>query len=164
MSCSVGERHRWEVLPIVRYPVSCGLPVDDSRRPCVLPDWPTTVKDNEMGMPAWATDPSSMLITEAEYEALPSEVCKTIEVVDGSVIFCASPTPEHQQVSRNLTMALVSARPPSPCINVLQDTDMRFRNRNPYVARAGKRFTLRRPDVVVFRCLQPGELLWSDDV
>ncbi len=117
-----------------------------------------------MGMPAWATDPSSMLITEAEYEALPSEVCKTIEVVDGSVIFCASPTPEHQQVSRNLTMALVSARPPSPCINVLQDTDMRFRNRNPYVARAGKRFTLRRPDVVVFRCLQPGELLWSDDV
>jgi hypothetical protein len=34
-------------------------------------------------MPAWATDPSSMLITEAEYEALPSEVCKSIEVIDG---------------------------------------------------------------------------------
>jgi Uma2 family endonuclease len=32
-----------------------------------------TEKDNEMSMPAWAADPSGMLITEAEYEALPAE-------------------------------------------------------------------------------------------
>jgi Uma2 family endonuclease len=79
-----------------------------------------------------------MLITEAEYEALPAEVCKSIEVVDGRVIFCASPTPAHQRVSRNLTMALLLARPPSPCIEVLYETDMRFRHRNPHVVRAGK--------------------------
>jgi hypothetical protein len=30
-----------------------------------------TVKDDEMSVPAWATDPESLLITEAEYEALP---------------------------------------------------------------------------------------------
>lgn len=45
-----------------------GLPAVDSRRPRP-PDRPTTVKDQEMGMPAWATDPSSMLITEADYPA-----------------------------------------------------------------------------------------------
>ena len=117
-----------------------------------------------MGMPAWATDPSSMLITEADYEALPSEICRSIEVVDGRVIFCESPTPSHQRVSRNLTMALLTARPPSPCIDVLQDTDMRFRHRNPHVTRVGKQFTLRRPDVVVLRCLAPSAQLWSDDV
>ena len=117
-----------------------------------------------MGMPAWATDPASMLITEADYAALPSEVCKSIEVVDGRVIFCESPTPAHQRVSRNLTMALIVARPPIPCNDVLQDTDMRFRHRNPHVARAGKQFTLRRPDVVVLRCLKPDALLWSNDV
>jgi Uma2 family endonuclease len=61
-------------------------------------------------------------------------------------------------------MALLVARPPSPCINVLQDTDMRLRHRNPYVTRTGKQFTLRRPDVVVLRCLAPGALLWSGDV
>jgi hypothetical protein len=52
-----------------------------------------------MGMPAWATDPSSMLITEAGYEALPSEVCKSVEVVDGRVVLCESPTPAHQRAS-----------------------------------------------------------------
>jgi Uma2 family endonuclease len=123
-----------------------------------------TEKDDEMSMPAWATDPSSLLITEAEYEALPSDVCRSIEVVDGTVVFCASPTPAHQQVSRNLTLALLTTRPPSPCINVLQDIDMRFRHRNPYMVRSGRQFTLRRPDVVVLRCLEPDALLWSDDV
>jgi Uma2 family endonuclease len=122
------------------------------------------MKDNEMSMPAWASDPDSLLITEAEYEALPDEVCKSIEVVDGRVIFCASPTPEHQRVSRNLTMALLAVRPPSPCIDVLQDTDMRFRRRNQRAAKDGRYFTRRRPDLVVFRCLQPGAPLWSDDV
>jgi Uma2 family endonuclease len=116
-----------------------------------------------MSLPAWATDPPSLLITEAEYEALPAEICKTIEVVNGRVIFCESPRPEHQRVSRNLTIALLEARPASPCIDVLQDTDMRYRHRNPHVAGEGKRFTFRRPDIVVLRCLKPGARLWSDD-
>jgi Uma2 family endonuclease len=117
-----------------------------------------------MSIPVWATDPSSLLITEAQYEALPSEICKSIEVVNGRVVFCESPTPEHQRVSRNLTMALLSARPASPCLDVLQDTDMRYRHRNPHATRGGKKFTLRRPDVAVLRCLEPGARLWSDDV
>ncbi|MEU5875984.1 Uma2 family endonuclease [Spirillospora sp. NPDC047279] len=115
-------------------------------------------------LPVWATDPSSLLITEEEYEALPDEVCKSIEVVDGRVVFCESPTPEHQRASRDLTMALLAVRPPEPRLDVLQDTDMRYRHRNPHVARSGKRFTFRRPDISVLRCLDRGARLWSDDV
>jgi Uma2 family endonuclease len=117
-----------------------------------------------MSLPVWATDPASLLITEQGYEALPAEVAKSIEVVGGRVIFCESPTPEHQRVSRNLTMALLAARPPEPCLDVLQDTDMRYRHQNPHVAKAGRKFTFRRPDIAVLRCLKPGSLLWSDDV
>jgi Uma2 family endonuclease len=121
-------------------------------------------KEYAMAFPAWVTDPSSLLITEEEYEALPSEIAKSIEVVHGRVIFRESPTPNHQRVSRNLTMAFLGARPVSPCIDVLQDTDMRYRHRNPHVVRAGKKFTFRRPDIAVLRCLEPDALLWSDDV
>lgn len=117
-----------------------------------------------MAFPVWASDPDSLLITEDEYEALPAEVCRSIEVVHGRVIFCESPTPDHQRVSRNLTMRFLAARPATPCVDVLQDTDMRYRRRNPHAARAGKKFTFRRPDIAVFRCLQPGERLWSDGV
>ncbi|GIH29594.1 hypothetical protein Aph01nite_79040 [Acrocarpospora phusangensis] len=117
-----------------------------------------------MPLPAWATDPSSLLITEEEYEALPEEICKAIEVVDGRVVFCESPTPAHQRVSRNLTFALLTARPTGPCIEVLQDTDMRYRHRNPHVTKTGKRFTFRRPDISVLWCLEPGAKLWSSDV
>lgn len=117
-----------------------------------------------MVFPAWVTDPSSLIITEEEYEALPSEIAKSIEVVHGRVIFCESPTPEHQRVSRNLTMAFLAARPGIPCLDVLQDTDMRYRHRNPHVSREGKKFTFRHPDIAVLRCLEPGARLWSDDV
>lgn len=117
-----------------------------------------------MIFPAWVTDPASLLITEEEYQALPAEICRSIEVVNGRVSFCESPSPDHQRISRNLTITLLAARPASPCLDVLQDTDMRYRHRNPHVARAGKKFTFRRPDIALLRCLQPGSLLWSDDV
>jgi hypothetical protein len=107
-----------------------------------------------MVLPVWVTDPSSLLLTEEQYEALPAEISKSIEVVNGRVIFCESPTPDDQRVSRNLTMAFLAARPASPCIDVLQDTDMRYRHRNPHVARAGKKFTFRRPDIMVLRRLR----------
>jgi hypothetical protein len=122
------------------------------------------LEDLAMAYPAWVTDPSSLLITEEEYEALPSEIAKSIEVVHGRVIFCESPTPNHLRVSRNLTMAFLAARPVSPCVDVLQDTDMRYRHRNPHVVRAGKKFTFRRPDIAILRCLKPDAQLWSDDV
>jgi Uma2 family endonuclease len=117
-----------------------------------------------MAFPAWVTDPSSLLITEKEYEALPSEIAKCIEVVHGRVIYRESPTPNHQRVSGNLTEAFLGARPVTPCTYVLQDADIRYRHGNPRVVPAGKKFTVRRPDIAVLRCLLPDALLWSDDI
>ncbi|GAB2866333.1 hypothetical protein GCM10022221_78500 [Actinocorallia aurea] len=39
-----------------------------------------------------ATDPASLQITEEQYERLPEEVARSIEVVNGMVIFCESPS------------------------------------------------------------------------
>ncbi|MEQ4717581.1 Uma2 family endonuclease [Nonomuraea sp. B19D2] len=117
-----------------------------------------------MSVPIWASDPESLLITEEEYEALPEDVARSVEVVDGRVIFCESPTPEHQRVSLNLAWALKSARPAAPCLDVLQDTDMRYDYANAHVAETGRRFTLRRPDITVLRCLEPGTRLTSASV
>ena len=117
-----------------------------------------------MDLPAWATDPTSLLITEKQYEALPEDIAHTIEVVDGRVVFCESPTPAHQTVSFNLAAALKMARPKDPCIAVLQDTDMRYVYANVHRSAEGKNFTLRRPDVCVLWCLKPGNRLTSTDV
>lgn len=61
-------------------------------------------------------------------------------------------------------MAFLAARPPAPCIDVLQGTDMRYRRPNPRVSREGRKFTFRRPDSCVLRCIEPGARLRSDDV
>ncbi|ROO88999.1 Uma2 family endonuclease [Actinocorallia herbida] len=117
-----------------------------------------------MRLPVWATDPASMLITEEQYEALPADIARTIEVVDGRVIFCQSPTPEHRTVSFNLTAALKGARPKGPCVAVLQDTDMWYVYANVRKSAEGKHFTLRRPDVSVLWCLKPRARMTSADV
>jgi Uma2 family endonuclease len=92
-------------------------------------------------------------------------VCKSIEVVDGSVVFCASPSPEHQRVLRNLTSALYEARPSGgPCIDVLPEIDMYYVERNTHVGAKGRRFTMRRPDISVLYCLDRGAKLTSTNV
>ena len=118
-----------------------------------------------MPLPAWATDPSSLLVTREQYEALPEEVCKSIEVVDGSVVFCESPSPRHQRVLRNLTRALQDARPTNgPCVDVLPDTDMYYVERNAHATDKGQRFTMRRPDISVLYCIEGNSKLTSANV
>ncbi|MFC5183409.1 Uma2 family endonuclease [Actinomadura harenae] len=117
-----------------------------------------------MTQPVWATDPSSLLISEEQYEALSEDVAHSIEVVEGNVIFCQSPTPEHQMVAFRLQTALMAARPSEPCVQVFQDTDMRYAFVNPHITDERKRFTLRRPDLAVLRCIERGSKLTSADV
>lgn len=90
-------------------------------------------------------------ITEAEYEALPEGVSKTIEVVYGRIIRCESPVPEHNRIARRLANALEAARSPvDPCMVVDTDVDV--------VLWRVPKFTFRRPDVVVYECLEvPGQ-------
>jgi Uma2 family endonuclease len=85
-------------------------------------------------------------ITEEQYRALNEEISRTIEVVFGHVIKCESATPRHNRIARRLANALESARPPAdPCLTVDTDVDV--------VLWRVPRFTFRRPDVIVYRCI-----------
>jgi Uma2 family endonuclease len=99
-----------------------------------------------MSSPGWFDElPESM--TEAEYRALTEEVSRTIEVVHGHVIKCESPTPRHNRIARRLANALETHRSPAgPCLTVETDVDV--------ILWRVPRFTFRRPDVAVYRCIE----------
>jgi Uma2 family endonuclease len=86
-------------------------------------------------------------LSAADYEALPEEVCRQIEIVDGGVVVSPSPRRAHQRIARRLANALEAAA--SDRIAVEIDVDLRLRD---------VPLLLRRPDVVVY----DGSL--SDDV
>jgi len=98
-----------------------------------------------MSRPGWFDElPESM--SEAEYRELPEDIARTIEVVYGHVIKCESPAPRHNRIARRLSFALEAARSPSgPCLSVETDVDV--------VLWRVPRFTFRRPDVVVYECI-----------
>ena len=85
-------------------------------------------------------------ITEEQYRALNEDISRSIEVIFGHVIKCESPTPRHNRIARRLANALESARlPAGPCLTVETDVDV--------VLWRVPRFTFRRPDVIVYRCI-----------
>jgi Uma2 family endonuclease len=98
-----------------------------------------------MSRPGWFDElPESM--SEAEYRELPQDIARTIEIVYGHVIKCESPAPRHNRIARRLSFALESARSPAgPCLTVETDVDV--------VLWRVPRFTFRRPDVVVYECI-----------
>ncbi|WP_158578958.1 Uma2 family endonuclease [Spongiactinospora rosea] len=85
-------------------------------------------------------------MSEAEYNALSEEIARSIEVVHGHVIKCESPAPGHNRIARRLATQLEDARPPTgPCLSVETDIDV--------VLWRVPKFTFRRPDVVIYKCL-----------
>ncbi|GAA3198096.1 Uma2 family endonuclease [Actinocorallia longicatena] len=98
-------------------------------------------------------------LTEEEYDALPREVADLIEVVDGRVVHREPPSSERRRVVRNLVAALSPVRPTPGSAEVRRDADMKFSTR-----RGRSRFTIRRPDVSVFRPLPEGAEPTSADV
>lgn len=62
-------------------------------------------------LPVWATDQAALLITEEGCAALPEDVHRRIEVVDGHVIVCRSGAFEHNNVARRLDNALEQGSP-----------------------------------------------------
>ena len=76
-------------------------------------------------------------LSAAEYEALPEEICRRIEVVDGAIIVSAAPRRLHQDIARHLANALEAASGPGHAVSL--DVDLRLRdvpllNRRPDVA------------------------------
>jgi len=98
-----------------------------------------------MSRPGWFDDLPDYL-SEAEYRDLPEDIARTIEIVHGHVIRCESPVPRHNRIARRLSFALESARSPSgPCLTVETEIDV--------VLWRVPHFTFRRPDVVVYECI-----------
>lgn len=103
-------------------------------------------------LPDWMVGSDDGLITAADYEALPEEVCRRIEIVDGMVVLSPSPRREHQNIAYNLVPALKAAT--RPTFTALGDVDLRLRD-VPLLNR--------RPDVVVYsKSLGANEVLRAE--
>src|SRR5215470_4881455 len=105
-----------------------------------------------MSLPAWTEDPDSLMLSEEQYDALPDQYRKMIEVIDGYVVVCQSGSPEHSRVARRLANLLEAAKPAEPCAQVDTDIDVYFAKRR----KPGGRLSFRRPDVAVYRCVGRG--------
>ncbi len=102
--------------------------------------------------------PQPARITVEMYQRLPEEISRAIEIVDGYVAFCEAPSPQHQLAARRLAnlierAARAAVKQSGDCLTVNIDVDLRLRD-IPLLNR--------RPDVVLYRCLDDGERLRSD--
>ncbi|NIH85076.1 Uma2 family endonuclease [Amycolatopsis granulosa] len=89
-------------------------------------------------LPEWMVLPPDGL-TAADYEALPEEVCRGLEIVDGAVVVAPAPRRAHQRIIRNLSYVLAGVC--GPAYEVDFDVDLRLRD-VPLLNR--------RPDLVVY--------------
>src|SRR5260370_22687174 len=97
-------------------------------------------------------------ITLELYHQLPEDVCMQVEVVDGWMVRCESPTYSHQTIAHNFVSLLRDPvknadRKERMCHRVVADLDM-------LIAEAPK-FHFRRPDVLVYRCVEYDRGTWA---
>lgn len=99
----------------------------------------------EMVLPGWL-QLSPEGVTAAGYEAMPEEVCRRVEIVDGAVVVLPAPLRSHQRLVRRLADVLEA-----DCgreLAVVTGADLRVREA-PLVNR--------RPDIVVYDARVPDE-------
>ncbi|MEU5877954.1 Uma2 family endonuclease [Spirillospora sp. NPDC047279] len=87
-------------------------------------------------------------MTAREYEALPEDISRTIEIVDGYVVLCEAPSPAHQKASRRLATlieehARVAMKRGHGPLAVDNSVDVRLRD---------VPLSNLRSDVVLYRC------------
>jgi hypothetical protein len=97
-------------------------------------------------------------ITLELYHQLPEDVCMQVEVVDGWMVRCESPTYSHQTIAHNFVSLLRDPvknadRKERTCHRVVADLEM-------LIAEAPK-FHFRRPDVLVYRCVEYDRGTWA---
>lgn len=85
-------------------------------------------------------------LTVADYDALPEEISRRIEIIDGAIVVNAAPRRAHQVIARRLANALDAVA--SKRLAVATDVDLRLRD-VPLLNR--------RPDVVVFDASLPDD-------
>lgn len=101
-------------------------------------------------LPVWMTEQ----LTAKAYEALPEELCRAIEIIDGAIVVSPAPTRRHQDITFSLALALKRSCPADLRVSI--DVDLRL---------ADVPLLNRRPDVVVYRAgLPEDEVLRPADV
>jgi Uma2 family endonuclease len=85
-------------------------------------------------------------LTVADYDALPEEISRRVEIVDGAIVVNAAPRRAHQDIVYNLTSALKAVV--SERLAVAIDVDLRLRD-VPLLNR--------RPDIVVYDASLPDD-------
>jgi Uma2 family endonuclease len=85
-------------------------------------------------------------LSAADYEALPEDICRRIEIVDGAIIVNAAPRRLHQDICRRLANALEAAC--GATLTVSTDVDLRLRD-IPLLNR--------RPDAVIYDASLPDD-------
>ena len=103
--------------------------------------------------------PQPSRVTAEDYAALPEDVCRAIEIVDGYVIYCEAPAPAHQTAGRRLanlveTHARAAMSRGHECLTVNTDVDLRLQD-VPLLNR--------RPDLVLYRCIPADGQLRAED-
>ena len=81
-------------------------------------------QDPAAALPGWMDLPGGL--SAAEYEALPEDICRRIEIVDGAIIVNVAPRRLHQDICRRLANALEAAC--RPALAVSTDIDLRLRD------------------------------------
>ena len=89
-------------------------------------------------------------ITLDVYKALPEDVCTRIEVVDGWMVRCESAEPSHQVIQHNFVTALRAA---VKRMDMSDQTRHQVNHDVDVLIAEGPKFHFRRPDVVVYRCI-----------
>ncbi len=96
-------------------------------------------------MPEWLQLPPEG-VTAAGYEALPEDVCRRVEIVDGAVVVLPAPLRSHQRLARRLADAIEASCGPE--LAVVTGADLRVQEA-PLVNR--------RPDIVAYDARVPDE-------
>ncbi len=96
-----------------------------------------------MNRPRWLDD-LPVSVTETEYRELPGEIARSVEIVHGHIIRCESPAPRHNRIARRLTNILEAALAAAGLSLAIETRVDLVLWRNPD-------FTIRRPDIAVYR-------------
>jgi Uma2 family endonuclease len=94
-------------------------------------------------------------ITAEDYAQMPEEFSRSIEVIDGHIVKCESPSRVHNRVAFNMAAVFKEGRKPTPCLMVETDIDVRITD---------VPLNFRRPDITVYRCVPDEARLYSPDV
>ncbi|WP_280362983.1 Uma2 family endonuclease [Nocardia wallacei] len=104
---------------------------------------------------SWLRQPIP-IIDMAMYLDMPEDIARTVEIRDGIIVHCESPSPNHVAISDNIKGALREAVAKrdgaAPCLRASGELDMLV---------SEVPFHYKRPDAIVYRCIDEPRGKWK---